>query len=431
MSVRTIIQQIFSQEEVKVKTRYLNKLVCEMLQNASREHLCLELRHQSRRATNTDAVLVTEEGEEVTAHQAVLSLHSQLLKTLLMKNRSNEVPRLILCGVSKTVLIAFISLLYCGEVILDKSGIESLTELLRRLDVDTDHLSFPGFLVKTHFNFTTKAKFQGVDEKETKASNFEDIKLETGSDIDEEIFRNDNFDGAYDSDIQEHNEEEYNTKKDNDETIEKFSVIPIVKSGTGTDLRKIRYDPDFLKKKKEEEIQQGIRLPNGRKKKKNLNPQKEKTGKFMCPECGIVVVRKSSLKTHIQEVHQGIMYPCDQCPHQARSKRSLKYHIETSHEGKRYYCDQCEYAAISNGNLKKHIRETHCERNHKCDNCDFKAKTAETLKAHINAIHLKIKFTCPDCGSKHSQQGHLTKHRRMKHGYKTREYATHKQFALV
>mgnify|MGYP003330330435 CR=1 FL=1 len=227
------------------------------------------------------------------------------------------------------------------------------------------------------------------------------------------------------------NEEEYNTKKDNDETIEKFSVIPIVKSGTGTDLRKIRYDPDFLKKKKEEEIQQGIRLPNGRKKKKNLNPQKEKTGQFVCPECGIVVVRKSSLKTHIQEVHQGIMYPCDQCPHQARSKRSLKYHIETSHEGKRYYCDQCEYAAISNGNLKKHIRETHCERNHKCDNCDFKAKTAETLKAHINAIHLKIKFTCPDCGSKHSQQGHLTKHRRMKHGYKTREYATHKQFALV
>ena len=102
MSVRTIIQ-IFSQEEVSENT-ISNKLVCEMLQNASREHLCLELRHQSRRATNTDAVLVTEEGEEVTAHQAVLSLHSRLLKTLLMKYRSNEVPRLILCGVSKTVL---------------------------------------------------------------------------------------------------------------------------------------------------------------------------------------------------------------------------------------------------------------------------------------------------------------------------------------
>ena len=401
-----------------------------MLQNTDRDNICFELRHQSRRATNTDAILVTEEGEEITAHQAVLSLHSRLLRTLLMKYRSYEVPKLILCGVSKKVLKSFTSLLYCGEVNLDKSGIESLTELLRRLDVDTNHLSFPGFLAQTHFNFT-QAKFQGVNEKETKASIFKDIKLETGSDIDEEIFRNDNFDGDYDSDIQEHYEEENNTKKDNDETIEKVSVIPIVKIGTGTDLRKIRYDPDFLKKKKREEIQQGIRLPNGRKKKINLNPQKEKTGQFVCSECGIIVARKSSLKTHIQEVHQGIRYPCDQCLHQARNKMSLKYHIETAHEGKRYYCDQCEYAAISNGNLKKHIRETHCERNHKCVNCDFKAKTAETLKAHINAIHLKIKFTCPDCGSKHSQQGHLTKHRRLKHGFKTREYATHKQFALV
>ena len=50
----------------------------EMFQNTSREVICFELRQQSRRATNTDAVLVTEEGEEVTVHQAVLGLHSRL-----------------------------------------------------------------------------------------------------------------------------------------------------------------------------------------------------------------------------------------------------------------------------------------------------------------------------------------------------------------
>ena len=47
-------------------------------------------------------------------------------------------------------------------------------------------------------------------------------------------------------------------------------------------------------------------------------------GQSVCPECGIIVARKSALKTHIQEVHQGIRDPCDQCLHQARNKKTLK-----------------------------------------------------------------------------------------------------------
>ena len=403
-----------------------------MLQNSIRDHLCSELRHQSRRATNTDAILVTEDGEEVIAHQAVLGLHSQLLRTLLVKYRSYELPKLIICGVSKTVLKAFISLLYCGEVMLDKPGSENLTDLMRRLDVDTKQFSFSGFFIQS--------QLKSLKENETRANNLEEVKTETDYVSEEDEL------GTYifDDDCNE-DEEDCNTMENFDENSparihlespDKVSIIPILKSGT--DLRKVKYDPEFLKKKKEEEILQGIRWPNGKKKKKKKISllekkvqQKEKTGQFVCPDCGIVVARKSSLKKHLQEIHQGMRHPCDQCPHQARNKTALKRHIESVHEGKRYYCDQCEYAAVSNGNLLKHIRETHCERNHACDSCDFRAKTAETLKAHVNAIHLKIKLTCPECGSKHSQQGHLTKHRKLKHGYKTRDYATHKQLASI
>ena len=169
-----------------------------MLKNTDTDNICVELRHQSRRATNTDAILVTEEGEEITAHQVVLSLHSRLLRTLLMKYRSYEVPKLVLCGVSKTELQTFISLLYCGEVNLDEPGIESLTELLRRLDVDNiNHLSFPTFLVQTHHDITQQVKCQGVNRRETKTCNLKDVKLETG--LEEEIFQNDNFeDGCSD-----------------------------------------------------------------------------------------------------------------------------------------------------------------------------------------------------------------------------------------
>ena len=348
-----------------------------------------------------------------------------------MKNRSYEVPKLIICGVSKTVLKAFISLLYCGEVSLDRPGSENLTDLLRRLDVDTKHFSFSGFFIQS------QSKAKSLKGNETKANNLEEVKTETdyiSEEDEEDELRNDIFDDDCNEDQSDcttvENFDENSVSKIHLESPDKVSVIPILKSGT--DLRKVKYDPEFLKKKKEEEILQGIRWPNGKKKKKisrlkKKEQQKEKTGQFVCPDCGIVVLRKSTLKKHLQEIHQGVRYPCDQCPHQARNKTALKRHIESVHEGKRYYCDQCEYAAVSNGNLIKHIRETHCERNHMCDSCDFRAKTAETLKAHVNAIHLKIKLTCPECGSKHSQQGHLTKHRKLKHGYKTRDYATHKQ----
>ena len=402
-------------------------------QNVSKEVICFELRQQSRRATNPDAVLVTEEGEEVTAHQAVLGLHSPLLRNLLQQNtKSYEVPKLILCGVSKTMLEAFIELLYCGEVSLDRLGTDGLTDMLKRLDIDTKQFSLPGVPLKS--------QSKSLGEKETCV---EDLKLETDSVTEEEDFRDDHFDDDSgfnikkddeedcDGDVEENFEDITIAEKIHLQSPHKMSSISIAK--TGTDLRKVRYDPELLKKKKEEEIQQGIRLLNGKKKKKPYHLKKgikrERTGQFVCPECGIVVVRKSSLKKHLQEIHQGIRYPCDQCPHQAKTKISLKHHIESAHEGKRYYCDQCEYAAVSNGSLKKHIRETHCERNYICDDCDFRAKTAKILKVHVDAIHLKLKFTCPECGSKHSQQGHLIKHRKLKHGYKTRDYAIHKQFS--
>ena len=152
-----------------------------MINNVSREHLCLELRRQSRRGTLTDVRLVTEEGAEVAAHKAVLSSHSELLRSLLQRNRTQEVDTLVLCGVSKSGLDAFLSLLYCGEVLLSRPETESLTDLLTRLDVDTKHLSLPGFLIQSQTNSL-----------ETRAS--QAVKVETDSIGDIDIIDNDTLD---------------------------------------------------------------------------------------------------------------------------------------------------------------------------------------------------------------------------------------------
>ena len=395
-------------------------------QNVSKEVICFELRQQSRRATNSDAVLVTEEGEEVTAHQAVLGLHSRLLRNLLQQNtKSCEVPKVILCGVSKTILDAFVSLFYCGEVRLDRPGTEDLTELLTRLDVDLRHLSVPGFLVQTQAQ-----SFENVKEHNT--DDCQDVKLETNSAGEEEYFSNANLDDDCGDDINEE-EEKGNFNTSSDEMKQKVSVYSLnekyLKTARMGGLRKKDW-----KNKMQEEIQQGKRFASGRKKVPHVKreiPQKARKGKFMCPECGNIFTMQRTLKKHIEAIHQGIRYPCDKCPFQGRNKILLKHHIESVHEGKRYYCDQCEFIAFSKYTLRSHVAYKHCENNYQCDQCDYKTKTAQILQVHINSIHLKIKLTCPECGSKHSQKSGLLKHRRLKHGYMPEGRMTNRKLAMV
>ena len=43
------------------------------------------------------------------------------------------------------------------------------------------------------------------------------------------------------------------------------------------------------------------------------------------------VSRKSTLKTHIASIHEGIKYPCDLCTYAATQKSALKRHMRTIH----------------------------------------------------------------------------------------------------
>lgn len=349
-----------------------------------------------------------------------------------MKYRSYyELPKVILCGVSKRVLKGFISLLYCGKVSLNRPETENLIDLLKRLDIDTKHLSSSCFLLQSQTDLHEKAI-------EYKTTNLQEAKLET---LDEKEDGVSDINCDYEEDVGNGDleiEEEDDAKLATDSVIEldvgnkDGEVGEDYKMSAPKKISFIKKNWDELSKAErktmiEEEIKQGLRYPSGGKKR--IIKGKAKKGQYVCPECGIVVNLKSTLKKHIDNLHQKIRYPCDQCTFQGKTKARLRLHIESVHDGKRYYCDQCEYAALNKANLRTHINNIHCERNYVCDQCDYKAKTAAILQAHINAIHLKMKLTCPECGSKHSQQGHLVKHRKKKHGYKPMEYFTTKRLA--
>ena len=56
--------------------------------------------------------------------------------------------------------------------------------------------------------------------------------------------------------------------------------------------------------------------------------------KKKCQYCEYKATQKSSLKTHIQSIHERITYQCQYCEFKATQKSSLKTHIQSIHEGK-------------------------------------------------------------------------------------------------
>ena len=82
--------------------------------------------------------------------------------------------------------------------------------------------------------------------------------------------------------------------------------------------------------------------------------QGEEREKFVCPDCGKILLQKESFKKHIDSKHNGKKYPCNICDFQAKSKDSRLYHINKVHKKKKYMCHICEYVASCNGNLTQH-----------------------------------------------------------------------------
>ena len=54
---------------------------------------------------------------------------------------------------------------------------------------------------------------------------------------------------------------------------------------------------------------------------------------FKCGICNIILSRKSYLKAHITEVHEGEnTFECEYCDGNFTSRKGLAYHIKTTHE---------------------------------------------------------------------------------------------------
>jgi uncharacterized Zn-finger protein len=69
--------------------------------------------------------------------------------------------------------------------------------------------------------------------------------------------------------------------------------------------------------------------------------------------------KRTSLKRHVETIHEGKKYECHICNEDFTSKPSLKLHVSSIHEEKTFECTVCSASFTQRGNLKRHIVSIH------------------------------------------------------------------------
>ena len=104
--------------------------------------------------------------------------------------------------------------------------------------------------------------------------------------------------------------------------------------------------------------------------------------------------RKSTLKKHIESVHEKVKYPCNLCEYKATTTGSLKSHIESVHEKVKYPCHLCEYKATKHSDVKKHIESVHEKVKHPCNKSYTKGKYSNSHSLHGYLMFLWTDLIC-------------------------------------
>ena len=138
-------------------------------------------------------------------------------------------------------------------------------------------------------------------------------------------------------------------------------------------------------------------MGNLKKHVERIHKNKKKENYYYCKACDKTF---STKKYHVEKVHLGIRHTCAQCGLELISKEHLKSHIRSKHGEKIYKCRACDFRTAYKGGLKKHNITVHKEWNkalYKCETCDYETKERGNLEAHVKYKHMKLSATCDIC----------------------------------
>ena len=163
---------------------------------------------------------------------------------------------------------------------------------------------------------------------------------------------------------------------------------------------------------------------------------------FYCDQCSFSSPRNDSVKSHIQYVHDGVIFKCEECTgYIVKTKSALERHVLSKHPGSQQksnpiFCkeDECTFVTVVDIDMKRHTRAKHeGVIKYRCNimNCNYGTESKKAfgyhtkshtfaekgsekkIRKHSNEYHLK--YTCKECGFSATSQKKLMQHRRKVH----------------
>lgn len=161
-------------------------------------------------------------------------------------------------------------------------------------------------------------------------------------------------------------------------------------------------------------------LTKSRKGKQGADPGKNL---FVCPQCGNSFNRKSSLKRHLETIHDRAKpyeWPPRRKSFLEKSNRGkhARRQVKTSRSGREpYECPECGESFMTSASFTQHRRSHASETTYQCPACDRCYAEERYLVKHLMTAHSGAHLSnCPDCGKGFLGEGDLNMHWAMIHG---------------
>ena len=271
-----------------------------------------------------DVTLASLDGQQISAHRAVLSYSSSLLSTILNQNKQTN-PVIFCRGVNYQEIKSMLEFIYLGRTAVQSKELQKFLGVLQDFGV------------------------RGVTEREVSG-------IKTDNDGDE---------GDHNKDLEEKlmeaiREADGQIKSESD-SREEHPSTETNDSGSVTEPRQESSQWNVTDEIiiKEETFYSHIN-------QRTVDPRLSRLGNFQ---------------------RQGDLYQCDLCDYKTHHKKHVLRHKITVHVKLKFECDVCESSFSDPRSLRKHKSVRHVDVKYECDQCDRSTATAYSLASHRRRKH--------------------------------------------
>ena len=387
-----------------------------------------------------DVGLISEDMRIVLVHSWLIAKSSPLLSSLLSevpRCQCRELVRVSLTGVSGDILSNIVSLIYSGDVTLNKTHLHDFFEAANLLGIQNilqpkiesqdkekilsdESVDDPD--LEQLFNMTNDSD-DSSDAESGKGEDDEkmDCKIERLMNLvtSEDVTNNDELDQLV---------TELFKEEEKDPVVEenkKYTITGELRNpGRGHKNEKLSTVCPNCDKRFESRHGMMFHYRVQHTKEGRQKHLEEVNRPRLCLECGKHFKTQSSYSKHMKFHHKPKenKFACDQCEYRTNIATLLSTHKKHNHMEKSFICDQCSKAYALKSQLNQHIRVVHQGIMINCPECDFKTANKQGLKKHYNMIHLKMKFPCSICSKEYSTQFNLNTHTKRDHGFERKVF---------